>query len=120
MILKPSENSPFTALKLAELALEAGLPAGVLNVVTGLGIEAGAALGLHNDVDVLTFTGSTAVGKAFMAYSGQSNLKQVWLECGGKSANIILPIAGSRFSRRKAAFGICFNEVKFVQPTPDY
>lgn len=111
VILKPSENSPFTALKLAELALEAGLPAGVLNVVTGLGIEAGAALGLHNDVDVLTFTGSTAVGKAFMAYSGQSNLKQVWLECGGKSANIIFANCQDLdLAAEKAAFGICFNQ----------
>ena len=61
----------------------------MLNVVTGLGTETGSALGLHHDIDVIAFTGSTAVGKAFMAYSAQSNLKQVWLECGGKSANII-------------------------------
>lgn len=111
VILKPSENSPFTALKLAELALEAGLPAGVLNVVTGLGIEAGAALGLHMDVDVITFTGSTAVGKAFMEYSGKSNLKQVWLECGGKSANIIFAHCQDLdLAAEKAAFGICFNQ----------
>ena len=111
VILKPSENSPFTALKMAELALEAGLPAGVLNVVTGLGIEAGAALGLHQDVDVITFTGSTAVGKAFMEYSGQSNLKQVWLECGGKSANIIFSNCQDLdLAAEKAAFGICFNQ----------
>lgn len=89
VILKPSENSPFSALRLGELALEAGIPPGVLNVVTGLGTETGSALGLHHDIDVIAFTGSTAVGKAFMAYSAQSNLKQVWLECGGKSANII-------------------------------
>lgn len=111
VILKPSEHSPFTALKLAELALEAGLPAGVLNVVTGLGVETGAALGLHQDIDVITFTGSTAVGKAFMEYSGKSNLKQVWLECGGKSANIIM--SGCRdleLAAEKAAFGICFNQ----------
>lgn len=111
VILKPSENSPFSALRLAELALEAGLPAGVLNVVTGLGTEAGSALGLHNDVDTITFTGSTAVGKAFMAYSAQSNLKQVWLECGGKSANIIFADCRDLdLAAEKAAFGICFNQ----------
>lgn len=111
VVLKPSEHSPFSAVKLAELALEAGLPAGVLNVVTGLGFEAGAALGLHDDVDVITFTGSTAVGKAFMTYSGQSNLKQVWLECGGKSANIIFANCQDLdLAAEKAAFGICFNQ----------
>ena len=111
VILKPSEHSPFTALKLAELALEAGLPAGVLNVVTGLGVETGAALGLHKDIDVITFTGSTAVGKAFMEYSGQSNLKQVWLECGGKSANIVMSgCKDLELAAEKAAFGICFNQ----------
>ncbi|WP_297203411.1 aldehyde dehydrogenase [uncultured Pluralibacter sp.] len=110
-ILKPSENSPFTALRLGELALEAGIPPGVLNVVTGLGTEAGAALGLHNDIDVITFTGSTAVGKAFMQYSAQSNLKQVWLECGGKSANIIFADCQDlERAAEKAAFGICFNQ----------
>lgn len=111
VILKPSENSPFSALRLGELALEAGLPPGVLNVVTGLGTEAGTALGLHHDIDVITFTGSTAVGKAFMAYSAQSNLKQVWLECGGKSANIIFADCQDLdLAAEKAAFGICFNQ----------
>lgn len=111
VILKPSENAPFTAIRLAELALEAGLPAGVLNVVTGLGVAAGAALGKHMDVDVITFTGSTAVGKAFMAYAGESNLKQVWLECGGKSANIIFADCKDLdLAAEKAAFGICFNQ----------
>ncbi|OON39446.1 aldehyde dehydrogenase PuuC [Izhakiella australiensis] len=111
VILKPSENSPFSALRLAELALEAGLPAGVLNVVTGLGNETGTALGLHNDIDVLTFTGSTTVGKAFMQYAAQSNLKQVWLECGGKSANIIFADCQDLdLAAEKAAFGICFNQ----------
>ncbi|WP_413783755.1 aldehyde dehydrogenase family protein, partial [Pseudomonas aeruginosa] len=70
--------------RLAELALEAGVPEGVLNVVPGLGEQAGKALGLHPEVDALVFTGSTEVGKYFMRYSAQSNLKQVWLECGGK------------------------------------
>ena len=111
VILKPSENSPFTALRLGELALEAGLPPGVLNVVPGLGTEAGTALGLHDDIDVITFTGSTAVGKAFMRYSAESNLKQVWLECGGKSANIVFAdCADLDAAAEKAAFGICFNQ----------
>ncbi len=111
VVLKPSENAPFSALRLAELALEAGMPAGVLNVVTGLGTETGAALGLHDDIDAITFTGSTAVGKAFMQYSAQSNLKQVWLECGGKSANIIFSDCQDLdLAAEKAAFGICFNQ----------
>lgn len=89
VILKPAEQSPLTALRLAELAAEAGLPAGVFNVVPGLGPVTGQALGLHMDVDCLAFTGSTATGKRFMAYASQSNLKRVWLECGGKSPHIV-------------------------------
>ncbi|MCD7101247.1 aldehyde dehydrogenase [Pseudoclavibacter sp. 13-3] len=89
VVLKPAEETPLSALRLAELATEAGLPDGVLNVVPGFGAEAGQALGRHPDVDSLTFTGSTAVGRMFLEYAGQSNMKQVWLECGGKSANII-------------------------------
>jgi gamma-glutamyl-gamma-aminobutyraldehyde dehydrogenase len=91
VVLKPAEESPLSALRLAEIAVEAGLPAGVLNVVTGLGAEAGRALGLHPDVDVIAFTGSTPVGKLFLGYSAASNMKQVWLECGGKSANLVFP-----------------------------
>ena len=90
VILKPSELSPLSALYFARLTLEAGLPHGVFNVVTGNGDVTGRALGLHPDVDALLFTGSTATGKRFMVYSGQSNLKKVSLECGGKSANIVL------------------------------
>ncbi len=89
VVLKPAEQSPLTALRLGELALEAGLPAGVLNVVPGFGENAGKALGLHGDVDMLAFTGSGAVGKLLMQYSGQSNLKRVSLELGGKSPHIV-------------------------------
>lgn len=89
VILKPAEQSPLSALRLAELAAQAGLPPGVFNVVPGLGPEAGQALGVHMDVDCLAFTGSTATGKRFMAYASQSNLKRVWLECGGKSPHIV-------------------------------
>lgn len=89
VVLKPAEESPLTALRLAELAVEAGLPGGVFNVVPGLGTEAGKALGLHMDVDAIAFTGSTEVGKYFLRYSADSNLKRVGLECGGKTAFVV-------------------------------
>ncbi|MCF5233428.1 MULTISPECIES: aldehyde dehydrogenase [unclassified Pseudomonas] len=111
VVLKPAEQSPFSALRLAQLALEAGIPEGVLNVVPGLGESAGKALGLHPDVDCLVFTGSTQVGKYFMQYSAQSNLKQVWLECGGKSANLVFDDCQDLdLAAEKAAFGIFFNQ----------
>ncbi len=111
VLLKPAEQSPFSALRLAELALEAGIPAGVLNVLPGLGEQAGKALGLHADIDCLAFTGSTEVGKYFMQYSAQSNLKQVWLECGGKSANLVFADCQDLdLAAEKAAFGIFFNQ----------
>lgn len=90
VVLKPAEQSSLTAIRLAELALEAGIPEGVFNVVTGLGPEVGRALGMHMDVDGLFFTGSTPVGKFFMEYAAKSNLKKIGLELGGKSPNIIL------------------------------
>src|SRR5215467_2235114 len=90
LVLKPSEKSPLTALKVGELAIQAGIPADVFNVVPGLGPTAGKALALHMDVDCIAFTGSTATGRAIMQYAGQSNLKRVSLECGGKSPNIVL------------------------------
>jgi acyl-CoA reductase-like NAD-dependent aldehyde dehydrogenase len=90
VVVKPAEQAPLPALRLAELAVEAGLPAGVLNVVPGIGEVAGRALGLHRGVDKVAFTGSTDTGRRFMEYAAQSNLKQVSLECGGKSPNIVL------------------------------
>ena len=90
LVLKPSEKSPLTALRVADLAVEAGIPPGVLNVVPGFGQTAGKALALHMDVDCIAFTGSTATGRQIMQYAGQSNLKRVSLECGGKSPNIVL------------------------------
>jgi acyl-CoA reductase-like NAD-dependent aldehyde dehydrogenase len=90
LVLKPSEKSPLTALRVAELAVAAGVPAGVFNVVPGFGQTAGKALALHMDVDCIAFTGSTATGRQVMQYAGQSNLKRVSLECGGKSPNIVL------------------------------
>ncbi len=89
VVLKPSEKSPLTALRMAELALEAGVPAGVFNVVPGFGTEAGSPLALHMDVDCIAFTGSTRVGKQIHVMAGQSNLKRAWTELGGKSANIV-------------------------------
>lgn len=89
VILKPSEKSPLTALRLADIALEAGVPKGVFNVLPGYGNEAGAALALHMDVDCIGFTGSTRTGKLIVQMAGQSNLKRAWTELGGKSANIV-------------------------------
>jgi len=89
VVLKPSETASLTLLRLAELAAEAGVPDGVLNVVTGLGTTAGKSLGMHTDVDVIAFTGSGSVGRRLMEYSGHSNLKRVQLELGGKSPNIV-------------------------------
>jgi gamma-glutamyl-gamma-aminobutyraldehyde dehydrogenase/4-guanidinobutyraldehyde dehydrogenase/NAD-dependent aldehyde dehydrogenase len=89
VVLKPAEQSPLSALMIAELALEVGIPEGVLNVVPGFGHLAGKALGLHNDVDAVAFTGSTEVGKLFLHYSAESNMKALQLECGGKSPQIV-------------------------------
>jgi 4-guanidinobutyraldehyde dehydrogenase/NAD-dependent aldehyde dehydrogenase len=111
LVLKPSEKSPLTALRVAELAIEAGLPPGVMNVVPGLGHTAGKALALHMDVDCVTFTGSTATGKTIMQYAGQSNLKRVSLECGGKSPNIIMAdYPDLAKAATAAAFAIFFNQ----------
>ncbi|WP_108447497.1 aldehyde dehydrogenase family protein, partial [Halomonas denitrificans] len=89
VILKPSEKSPLSALRLASLAREAGLPRGVFQVLPGYGHTVGKALALSMEVDCLAFTGSTGVGKQLMQYAGQSNLKKVYLECGGKSPNLV-------------------------------
>jgi gamma-glutamyl-gamma-aminobutyraldehyde dehydrogenase len=90
VVLKPAEQSPSSAVLLAELFLRAGGPPGIFNVVQGLGAEAGKALALHMDVDKIGFTGSVEVGKLMMIYAGQSNMKRVTTECGGKSPQIIL------------------------------
>ena len=90
VIVKPAEQTSLTALRLGQLAIEAGVPPGVLNVVTGLGPEVGEPLGRHMDVDALTFTGSTEVGRRFLEYAAQSNVKDVCLEMGGKSAAVVL------------------------------
>jgi 4-guanidinobutyraldehyde dehydrogenase/NAD-dependent aldehyde dehydrogenase len=97
-------------LRVAELAIEAGIPEGVLNVVPGFGETAGRALGLHMDVDCVSFTGSAEVGKLFLRYAGESNMKRVSLECGGKSPNIVLAdYPDLDEAAREAAIGIFFN-----------
>lgn len=95
VIVKPAEQTSMTALRVADLAQEAGIPDGVLNVIPGLGETAGQAIGRHPDIDVVSFTGSTEVGRRFLEYSAQSNLKRVTLECGGKNPSIVLSDAGN-------------------------
>ncbi len=90
VVLKPAEETPLTALRVAELATEAGVPAGVLNIVPGNGPEAGEPLGRHMDVDMVSFTGSTETGRRFLTYSAESNLKEVVLEMGGKNPFVVL------------------------------
>jgi len=90
VVLKPAEQTSLSALRLAERASEAGLPDGILNVVPGFGETAGQALGRHMAVDAVTFTGSTEVGRMFLNYSAESNLKRIVLECGGKSPQIVM------------------------------
>jgi len=108
VVLKPAELTSLTALRIGELALEAGFPPGVLNVVPGFGKVAGAALVDHPDVDKVTFTGSPAVGRQIMR-GAADNLKRITLELGGKSANIIFPDADLNAAVRAAASGIYFN-----------
>jgi acyl-CoA reductase-like NAD-dependent aldehyde dehydrogenase len=111
VVLKPSEKSPLTALRMAELAVEAGLPPGAFNVVPGFGHTAGKALAQHKDVDGIGFTGSTATGKLIMGYAAQSNLKRVSLECGGKSPNIVMgDYRDVQRAARAAAYAIFFNQ----------
>jgi acyl-CoA reductase-like NAD-dependent aldehyde dehydrogenase len=111
VVVKPAEQSPLSCLRLAELAVEAGLPPGVFNVVPGYGEEAGQALGRHMDVDALAFTGSTEVGKYFLRYSGESNMKRVALECGGKTPHIVMAdVRDIDVAAKSAAFGIFFNQ----------
>jgi 4-guanidinobutyraldehyde dehydrogenase/NAD-dependent aldehyde dehydrogenase len=111
VILKPSERSPLSAIRLAKLALEAGIPAGVFNVLPGYGHTVGKALALHMDVDTLVFTGSTGIAKQLLVYAGESNMKRVWLEAGGKSPNIVCADAPDlEVAAHAAAAAIAFNQ----------
>lgn len=109
VVLKPAEQSSLSAIRLAALAHEAGIPAGVLNVVTGYGEETGKPLALHPDVDMIAFTGSTEVGKLIMGYAAQSNLKRVALELGGKSPLIVFDDADLDAAASAAAWGCFYN-----------
>lgn len=110
VIMKPAEQSSLSMIKLAGLALEAGVPPGVLNVVTGYGEQAGKALALHNDVDGVFFTGSSEVGKLILTYSGLSNMKKVGLECGGKSPYIVSSAKRLKKAAQTLAANIFYNQ----------
>ena len=111
VVLKPASESSLTALRLADLAMEAGVPAGVLNVVTGSGGVVGDRLARHPEVDVLTFTGSTAVAKRLLIAAGESNMKRLALEAGGKSANLVFAdVESFDEAAEKAAFGAFANQ----------
>ena len=108
VVLKPAEQAPLSCLKLAELFIEAGGPAGVFNVINGVGEVTGKALALHNDVDKVTFTGSTEVGKLMLQYAGQSNMKRVSLECGGKSPQVFMADTANMDQAVSAAYNGIF------------
>ena len=110
VVLKPAEQAPLSSLRLAELAAEAGVPEGVLNVVPGLGHTAGEALGRHPDVDVIAFTGSGETGKRFLRYAADSNAKQVWLECGGKARMCYSPMQTWTPRWTWRSFGAFYNQ----------
>jgi gamma-glutamyl-gamma-aminobutyraldehyde dehydrogenase len=110
VVLKPAEQSPLGAILLARLGKEAGLPDGVLNVVPGFGERAGKPLALHSDVDMISFTGSTEVGKLMLRYAGESNMKRVSLECGGKSPHVVMADADIAAAAEAIAWGIYYNQ----------
>ena len=110
IVLKPAEQTPLTALRVAKLAQEVGFPDGVLNVVPGYGPTAGAALAAHKDVDKIAFTGETTTGQIVMTAAAQSNLKRVSLELGGKSPNIVFADADLDAAIEGAYFGLFFNQ----------
>ncbi len=110
MVVKPSEMTPLTTLKLAEYCVEAGVPPGVVNVVTGYGPSAGDALARHNDVDKIAFTGSIRTARSLLKASAESNLKRLSLELGGKSPNIIFPDADLDRAQNAAFWGIYANK----------
>jgi gamma-glutamyl-gamma-aminobutyraldehyde dehydrogenase len=110
VVLKPAEQSPLSAIRLAKLAKDAGIPDGVFNVVPGFGEKCGKPLALHADVDMISFTGSTEVGKLMMIYAGQSNMKRVALECGGKSPHVVMADADLDAAASGIAWGIYYNQ----------
>jgi gamma-glutamyl-gamma-aminobutyraldehyde dehydrogenase len=109
VVVKPAEQTSMTALRVAQLALEAGIPAGVLNIVTGDGPTTGRAIGLHPDIGAVSFTGSTETGRHFLRYSAESNLKRIALECGGKNPAVILSDADPVHAARQSVFAAFWN-----------
>ena len=110
VVLKPAEQSPLGAILIGGLAKQAGLPDGVLNIVPGFGERAGKPLALHADVDMISFTGSTEVGKLMLRYAGESNMKRVSLECGGKSPHVVMADADIAAAAEAIAWGIYYNQ----------
>ena len=111
VVLKPAEQAPLSCLKLGQLFVEAGGPPGVLNVINGIGEVTGKALALHSDVDKVTFTGSTEVGKLMLQYAGQSNMKRVALECGGKTPQVFMKDLGNLDRAVSAAYNGIFGNM---------
>ncbi|KAJ3530670.1 hypothetical protein NMY22_g8480 [Coprinellus aureogranulatus] len=109
IVMKPSELTPLTALKLSELVVEAGFPPGVVNTIPSLGSVGGAALAAHPDVDKVAFTGSTLTGRKIMEAAAKSNLKKISLELGGKSPHLVFESADLEQAASWAALGICYN-----------
>ncbi|MGO9803577.1 MAG: aldehyde dehydrogenase [Steroidobacteraceae bacterium] len=109
VVLKPAEQSPLSGIRLAELACEAGVPPGTFNVVPGFGEEAGKALALHPEVDLITFTGSTEVGRLMLRYAAESNLKRVALELGGKTPQVVFADADLAAAAIDIAWGVYYN-----------
>src|SRR5438067_1733806 len=109
-VLKPAEQTPLSALRVAELAMEAGIPEGVINVIPGYGETAGAAVAEHYDIDKVAFTGSTEVGKLVMQAAARTNLKRVTLELGGKSPNIVFADSDLDAAVNGSHFGLFFNQ----------
>src|SRR5699024_73221 len=118
LVVKPPVEASHSILLLAEIAAEAGLPGGILNVVPGRGSVVGEALGRHIDVDMLGFTGSTEVAKQLQVYAGESNMKRLALEAGGKSSNVVFADTDDlAAAARKAAFGIFYNQGEVCSAT---
>jgi len=110
VVLKPAEQTPLTALYVGQLALEAGFPPGVINIVPGMGPTAGGAIARHMDIDKVAFTGSTEVGHLIMKAAAESNLKRITLELGGKSPNIVFADADADAAIQGAYFALFFNQ----------
>ena len=110
VIVKPAEQTSLTTLKIASLALEAGIPPGVMNVLPGLGPDVGEPMGRHNNIDVISFTGSTEIGRLFVEFSAKSNLKKIILECGGKNPAVVLSDADNPGQRGKTCRLFCTME----------